>query len=114
MPELRKQKAADETTTASEPATQVAKSKGFGMWKWGDNKVDIRGTADEPHFNGKDVCVILGYQKPNETMQAHLDPDERKYLSEVTPNSCVTYHEEKAVYICSAEPPGNPNLDCTS
>ena len=50
---------------------QVAKAKGFGVWKWQYQKVDIQGSIDEPNFN--DVCSILGYKKPNEKIQEHLD-----------------------------------------
>ena len=66
MPELRGRK---EQAAAFEQ--QVAKAKGFGVWKWQDQKVNIQGSIDEPNFN--DVCSILGYKKPNEKIQEHLD-----------------------------------------
>ena len=92
MPELRGRK---EQAAAFEQ--QVAKAKGFGVWKWQDQKVDIQGTIDEPYFN--DVCAILGYKKSNEKIQEHLDQDERKPLSELTPGAGVNYHQGKAVYV---------------
>ena len=44
---------------------QIVKSKSFGVWKFDDKfPVDIRGTSDEPFFNGKDVCEMLGFKDP--------------------------------------------------
>ena len=92
MPELRGRK---EQAAAFEQ--QVAKAKGFGVWKWQHQKVDIKGTIDEPYFNN--VCAILGYKNPNKKIQKHLDQDERKPLSELTPGADVNYHQGKAVYV---------------
>ena len=94
MPELRGRK-----EQAAPFEQQVAKAKGFGVWKWQDQKVDIQGTIDEPYFNGRDVCAILGYKKSNKKIQEHLDQDERKPLSELTPGAGVNYHQGKAVYV---------------
>ena len=40
---------------------QMVEGKSFDAWKFDEHhKVDIRGTINEPYFNGKDVCEILG------------------------------------------------------
>ena len=68
MPGLRKQK----------ETNQVVEAKGFGVWDFKkQQKVDIRGTSNEPYFNGKDVCAILGYADPKKALQEHLDEDEK-------------------------------------
>ena len=46
---------------------QMVEGKSFDVWKFDEHhKVDIRGTINEPYFNGNDVCEILGYKKLNE------------------------------------------------
>ena len=32
---------------------------------------------DEPYFVGKDVAVILGYERPTDAVRKRVDPDDR-------------------------------------
>ena len=40
----------------------------------------------------------------NKALQEHIDEDEKKPLSELTPDSRVNHHEGKAVYISGSGP----------
>lgn len=63
---------------------KMVERKGFGMWKF-DNKhpVDIQGIINDPFFNGKDVCKILGYANAKKAPQEHFDEDTKDSLSEL-------------------------------
>ena len=79
---------------------KMVERKGFGMWKF-DNKhpVDIQVIINDPFFNGKNVCKILGYVNAKKASQELLDEDGKKSLSELGPISVSNYHQGKAVYI---------------
>ena len=56
----------------------MVEAKRFGVWKLkGCHKVDIQGTPDDPYFNRKDVCAVLGYSDATNTMWEILDEDEK-------------------------------------
>ena len=62
------------------------------------------------------MCLILGFKNINRTL---LEQAKKAYKCslkslEYLPDyvSSVSYHEGKAVYICSAEPPGDLSLAC--
>ena len=79
---------------------KMVEKKGFGMWKFGnEHPVDIQGIIDDPLFNGKDVCKILGYVNAKKASQELLDEDAKKSLSELEPISVSNYYQGKAVYI---------------
>ena len=78
-----------------ERTPQVVKSKSFGCGNFPDN---IQGKTNEPYFNGKDVCALLGYTNSKKTLQEHLDKDEKKSLLEMGPISGPTYKEGKPFY----------------
>ena len=78
---------------------QIVKTKIFGVWEWQGHSVDIQGTTNEPYFHGRDGCAVLGYTDLTKVPWERLDDDEKRPLSEVTPNSRVTYNQRKAVYI---------------
>ena len=77
----------------------IMKKPEFGLFKFGDYKVDVKGTCDEPYFNGKEICKILEYSNFTKALQMHVDSEDKKPLSEVSPISFLTYNEGKAVYI---------------
>ena len=77
-------------------------------------------TDNKEWFRGKDVCMILGFKNINDTLLKRVKQSHKtnlKSLVELTwmdhANS-TSYHEGKTVYICSAEPPGDLSMDCTS
>ena len=48
------------------------------VWEFEGKSVDIKGTIDEPYFNGKQVAEILGYIKTNEALREHVDDKDKK------------------------------------
>lgn len=66
---------------------QMVERKGFCVWKFDDKvPVDIQGTSDEPYFNARDVSVVLEYVDSTKALWEHLDDNEKKPLSDVTPD----------------------------
>lgn len=67
---------------------------------YGEKRVKIVGTSNEPWFCGKDVCEILGYKSAKVALHTHIKHTYKKNLSEVVSESLTTsYNEGKAIYI---------------
>ena len=73
-------------------------------------------TERKEWFRGRDVCMILGFKNINDT---HLKGEKQSHktdLKSLVELTCMdhanstSYHEGKTVYICSAESPGDLNL----
>ena len=75
------------------------------VWKFDEKDVDIVVDKDKKEwFKSKDICEILGYENPKRALyeqvkQAYKVPLKRVLNSGTNP---VSYHEGKAMYICSA------------
>ena len=96
---LKKKKKTSTKMSLPQNDQHIMKKPEFGLFKFGDYKVDVKGTYDNPYFNGKDVCKILEYSNFTKALQMHVDSEDKKPLSEVSPISFLTYHEGKVVYI---------------
>ena len=51
---------------------KIANDVAYGLWKYNDKQVDVKGTPDEPYFNGKHVYAILGYASARRALQEHV------------------------------------------
>ena len=87
--------------------------KSLIMW---DNSSPVYDTHKEVWFCGRDVRLILGFQNIGDALTKKVKKAYKTSLHAI----CETHmtpdpnNEGRAVYICSAEPPGNLNLACIS
>ena len=91
------------------------------IWVFEGRRVDIIVDKNgKEWFRGKDVCRILGFKNINDAVLKGVRESYKTDLKSLMKMTCVDhanptpYHEGKTVYICSAEPPGDLNLVCTS
>ena len=79
-----------------------------------EGQVRVVGSYEVPWFNGRDVCAVLQYKNPLDSLQKHVLPHQKKSLSLLSselgstrpPNLLgannlqnLSYHDGKAVYI---------------
>ena len=81
-----------------------------------DNSSPVYDTHKEEWFCGRDVCLVLGFQNIGDALTKKVKKAYKTSLHAI----CETHmtpdpnNEGRAVYICSAEPPGDLNLACIS
>ena len=86
---------------------KIANDVAYGLWKYNDKQVYVKLTPDEPYFNGKHVCAILGYANTRRALQEHVEDKGKEPLPEMSHFAVLNYHDclpaqheqGKAVYI---------------